>query len=119
MSSDHNPRETPDLKAAPLGHVLVGVSRAVRHDQVEHLSKADQDSLIRDVLTACETDLKRMVADVPPLGALTATVTGPHDDTIQGPIHLHNVVGYFPIDKLPVDCEAYKIHVEGVEPGAQ
>jgi len=104
--------ETPG-GIAPPGTKLIGVSRVVPHAQVKDLSPSSQDSLIRDVLNLCEADLKGMVGGIQPVGPLSATVTGPHDDTLQGPIHVHTVAGYFRTDDLPRDSHAYVLHVTG------
>lgn len=98
---------------APDGCKLIGVARAVQHSQIESMPDGQQDSLIRDVLALCQADLKTMVGGVQPLGPLAGTVTGPHSDTILGPIHTLTVAGYFRIADLPSDCQAYVLHVTG------
>lgn len=107
----------PDhVNPAPPGQVLIGVSRMIRQSEVEHLSPDDQNRTIREVLELTGKDLRDYVGGVPPVGELTATVTGPHDDTNEGPIHLHTVAGYFRIRDLPFDSGAFRTFVTGEEP---
>lgn len=102
---------------------MIGVTMAVKDFEVAGLSDADQDAYQHHVLwgpDGCADRLGRFVGAVRPLSELVASVTGPHNDPIQGMIHAHTVAGKFDLDTLPTDSDAYRVHVleaEGVTEG--
>lgn len=90
---------------------FIGVSAAVREDQINHLTESEQDEFIKTVAIRLEAELRMMVADARPLGDLVFQVQGPFEDPIQGRIHTHILAGWFDLDRLPTDCLAYKTYV--------
>lgn len=90
---------------------MIGVTKAVRDQDVFLLSDDDQDSYIKTVLEACTADLARFTGNARPLSDFVASVTGPHDDPLQGPIHVHTVAAKFDLDALAPETDAYRVHV--------
>lgn len=99
---------------------MIGVSKSVKDSDVAGLTDDAQDQYIAQVLKACASDLHRLVGGALPLSDFAASVTGPHDDPIQGMIHVHTVAAQFDLDQLPPECDAYRVHVgtaDGVTEG--
>lgn len=92
-------------------NVLLGVSNTIREDQINLLTDAEQDVLIRDVLVHLEQELRQFVRDTPPAGDLFADVRGPFQDPLQGKVWTHTVGGWFPVDRLPTESEAYRTYL--------
>ena len=91
----------------------IGVSKAVREDEVAHLPDATQDGWIATILAACATDLEDFVGHARPREEIKWSVTGPHDDPIQGKIFVHKVSAMFDLDDLPSSAPAYRVYVHG------
>lgn len=94
---------------------LIGVSKTVKDFDVNTLTDDEQDQFIQEVLKGCAEDLRRLVMDARPLSEFVATVTGPHNDPIQGMIHVHTVAAHFDLDTLDTNSDAYQVHVGKAE----
>jgi hypothetical protein len=92
---------------------LLGVSSAIRDSEVAPLTDAEQDRLIAEEAQRLQRELGKFVGGVEPYKGrpLVFDVKGPMTDPLQGVIHVHTVAGYFDLDRLPTDCEAYRTHV--------
>lgn len=98
---------------AATGVKFIGVSSAIRNDQIDGLTDPEQDELIKAESQRLERALREFVGLAHPKGQLVFTVTGPHDDPLQGRIWVHTMAGHFALDDLPLGCEAYRVHVTG------
>lgn len=99
---------------------MIGVTKAVKDFEVAGLTDAEQDEYIGHVLKGCAADLEIFTRGARPLSEFVASVTGPHDDPIQGTIHVHTVAAKFDLDTLDPDSDAYRVHVleaDGVTEG--
>lgn len=92
---------------------LVGVTKVIRDAEIRGLTDAEQDDTIKRVAEALETDLRRFVLDARPdrNRPLIFDVKGPFSDPIQGVIHSHTLAGWFDLDALPRESDAYRVHV--------
>lgn len=97
---------------------FLGVSIAVKDADVADLTDGEQDVFIREVATKMAPMLREYVKDTPPLSGtdLVFDVTGPHDDPLQGHIHVHTLSGWFDIDAIPTDAPAYLVWRDGQTP---
>lgn len=94
---------------------MIGVSKAVKEADVYLLSDNDQDLFIRQVGDALTQDLRKFTADAMPLSEHVFQVTGPHQDPLQGLIHVHTLTAQYDLDALPADSDAYRVHVGTAE----
>lgn len=85
---------------------ILGVTLAMPDRDVYLLNDDEQDVLIAQVGEHLTEELRKFVGGAPPLSPLRYQVTGPHDDPIQGPIHVHTLVAEFDLDALPLGCAA-------------
>lgn len=102
---------------------LVGISKAIKETEVAHLTDAEQDDTIKRVADMMEGELRTFVAGARPDRdrPLMFVVRGPFNDPIQGTIHVHTMAGWFDLDDLPRDSDAYRVHVleaAGAQQGA-
>lgn len=88
----------------------VGVSCTIKESDTNHATPAEQDRYIAEVAQRLVGDLRRFVADARPRSEFKFWVTGPHDDPLQGLIHVHHLAAAFDMDTLPTDCDAYRVH---------
>lgn len=95
------------------GTRFIGVSSAIRNDQIDGLTDPEQDELIKRESNRLEGELREFVGLAVPRGDLVFNVTGPHEDPIQGRIWVHTMAGHFALDELPANCPAYRVHVTG------
>lgn len=93
---------------------LVGVTSAIRDSEIRGLTDAEQDRVIAEEAQRLQRLFKDFVGGTRPYKdrPLAFQVTGPHDDPLQGKIHVHTVTGWVDLDLLPNDCEAYRVHVQ-------
>jgi hypothetical protein len=94
---------------------LIGVSSAIQEAEIAGLTDREQDDVIKRAAEDVTEKLRKFVGGVGTYRdrPLVFEVTGPHEDPIQGRIHVHTVAGYFDLDTLPTDCDAYQVHVVG------
>lgn len=93
---------------------MLGVSSAIRDSEIASLTDAEQDRVIAEEGQRLQRELGKFVGGVEPYKGrpLVFDVKGPVQDPLQGIIHVHTVAGYFDLDRLPNDCEAYRVHVQ-------
>jgi PIN domain nuclease of toxin-antitoxin system len=87
---------------------------------VNTLDDEAQDQFIAEVLKSCARDLEIFTRGARPMSEFVASVTGPHDDPIQGMIHAHTIAAKFDLDTLDPASDAYRVHVleaDGVTEG--
>lgn len=94
----------------------VGVSMSVKDSDVAGLSDALQDQFIAEVAENLTRQLRKMVLDTRPRSDFRFWVTGPHNDPLQGMIHVHHLVAKFDLDQLPTESDAYRTAMTGEAP---
>lgn len=94
------------------------MSASIQETEVNHLTDAEQDELIARVAKKLVDDLQKFVGGARPRSEFKFWVTGPHEDPIQGRIHVHHLAAKFDLDELPNTCGAYRTHVMD-QPGVQ
>lgn len=96
---------------------LLGVSSTITLHDVKGMTEPEQDAFITEVAKDMQNRLRDMVAGRQPAKGtdLVFQVTGPHSDPLQGTIWVHTLAGHFDLDDLPPECEAVRIHRDGVE----
>lgn len=105
----------------PRATEMIGVTSAIKMADVRDMGgDAAQDMFIREAAKDLEQKLHRFVGGARPRGEFVFQVTGPHDDPIQGLIYVHTLAAPFDLDRLPTDCDAYRVHVtQGGQAGVQ
>ena len=78
--------------------------KSVKDFDVADLSDREQDEFIKEVAQAMSREFRERTKDTPPLGDATFWVTGPHNDPIQGLIHVHNLAVWVDLDRMPADA---------------
>lgn len=96
----------------------LGVSMAVKDSDVANLTDAEQDQFIREVAQGLEGMLKDYVKGTQPLRGtdLVFDLQGPFNDPLQGHIHVHTLAGWFDMDAIPTDAQAYIVWRDGTTP---
>jgi hypothetical protein len=80
--------------------------KAVKDDDVYRLSDSDQDRLIQEVNESMVRDMRERTKDAQPEGGtFSLWVTGPHQDPLQGTIHVHHIAAWYDLDKMQADAQ--------------
>lgn len=78
--------------------------KSVKDFDVRDLNDREQDEFIKEVAESMARDFRERTKDTPPLGDAAFWVTGPHNDPIQGIIHVHNLAVWVDLDRVPTDA---------------
>ena len=78
--------------------------KAVKEFDVRNLSDREQDEFIKEVAQSMARDFRERTKDTPALGDAKFWVTGPHNDPIQGLVHVHNLAVWVDLDAMPHDA---------------
>lgn len=78
--------------------------KVVREDDVYRLSDSEQDHFIAEVAKGMAKEMEERTKQARPIGDVAFTVTGPHDDPIQGLIHVHTISAWYDLDKVAADA---------------
>lgn len=81
--------------------------KSVRESDVYALSDRDQDEFIKEVAQGMGREMRERTKDAIPLSEVVFQVTGPHNDPIQGLIHVHTMACWFDLDKMARDAPFY------------
>lgn len=80
--------------------------KSVKDDDVYRLTDAEQDHFIREVNDAMVQEMRQRTKDARPEGGtFSLWVTGPHNDPIQGVVHVHHIAAWYDLDTLPADAQ--------------
>lgn len=78
--------------------------KVVREDDVYRLTDAEQDQFIAEVAKGMAREMEERTKGARPIGDVAFTVVGPHNDPIQGLIHVHTISAWYDLDKVAADA---------------
>lgn len=79
---------------------------AVPDHEVRDLTNDQQDQFIAELNDQMVRDMRTRTKDAKPEGGtFSLWVTGPHDDPLQGTVHVHNIAAWFDLDTMAHDAQ--------------
>lgn len=80
---------------------------AVKEFDVRGLTDREQDEFIKTVAEKMTAEMRARVKDAPAVSDVSFLITGPHNDPLQGLIHVHQIACWFDLDDMPRDAPFY------------